>query len=176
MNHPQQPSRRDWFRLRPRPSNPTTLGAGRPTDQANGFQTIDLPSDEGPLDPNDLPPMREAFLTNGQVANLFTDIESAATDVLLMQRRSARATVQTEHSLFVRMQHAKNALLTGQMPRVQIRYRWNDANWIDTLEATDNQFRLVRISHPGDAGSHSRSLIARFSHGCRARASTEGRD
>ncbi|NQV25522.1 MAG: hypothetical protein HQ518_14275 [Rhodopirellula sp.] len=114
----------------------------------NGLQAIAHPVNHDGMDLAELPPMREALLSEDQVRQLFSDIESLASDILLMQRsarsqRAAASKVTTEEQL--RM--AQDALLSGDVPRVQIRYRWQEANWIDTLERRDDGVRLIRIAH-----------------------------
>lgn len=42
---------------------------------------------------------------------------------------------------------AQDTLLSGSIPRVQIRYYWQDMNWIDTLERREDGLRLIRIAH-----------------------------
>ncbi|MFT4558047.1 MAG: hypothetical protein ACI92S_003421, partial [Planctomycetaceae bacterium] len=110
-----------------------------------------------------LPPMREALLSEEQVRQLFADIESLGSDILLMQRseRSQRATASkataskataskataSKATTAEQLRTAQDSLLSGSVPRVQIRYHWEEANWIDTLEGRDDGVRLVRISH-----------------------------
>lgn len=154
-------SRRDWFRLRTNaPSDqPTQATRTRATgtepnsmgETQNGLQSIALPENHDGLDLSTLPPMREALLSPDQVRQLFADIEQLATDVLLMQRassRGARATASKATSA-AELSTAKEAVLSGSVTRLQIRYRWQDAAWIDTLEFRPDGFRLVRISHAG---------------------------
>jgi hypothetical protein len=146
-------SRRDWFRLRPATAKQQSDSASRPSEvsigqEARGLQPIAHPENHDGLDLSQLPPMREAVLTAEDVRQLFADIETLATDVLLMQRtsRTANATasrVHTSESLIA----AKGALLSGGIRRLQLRYRWQDTAWIDTLEAHPDGFRLVRIAH-----------------------------
>ena len=96
--------------------------------------------------------MVEAELSAEQVENLFLDISELARDVLLMQRApkdsmaSARRTNSGDELAI-----AKKALLDGAIERVQIRYRWQAKQWIDTLEAKGQSFRLVRIVHSNPA-------------------------
>ena len=142
-------TRRDWFRLRklhppPTRSQETTVG-----DDTIGLASIEHPPNYDGMDLSQLPPMREAILTPQQVQDLFADIAEVATDVLLMQRSSSasRATAskaETSQSLMI----ARNALLAKDLPRIQIRYRWQDRLWIDTLELKPEGYRIVRIAHP----------------------------
>lgn len=114
----------------------------------NGLQAIAHPVNHDGMDLAELPPMREALLSEEQVRQLFSDIESVASDILLMQRsarsqRAAASKVTTEEQLRL----AQATLLSGDAPRVQIRYHWQEANWIDTLERRDDGVRLIRITH-----------------------------
>lgn len=153
-------SRRAWFRLRPptQQEPPAPAAAIEPIrDPAVGQQTIGLAPVEQPpnhdgMDMSELPPMREAILSKEQVDELFADIEGLGTDVLLMQRRTAaardRATASPANTAN-NLQIARTSLLSGKIPRVQIRYRWQDSLWIDTLEAKPEGFRIIRIAHAG---------------------------
>jgi hypothetical protein len=90
-------SRRDWFRLVPRRSESETLEGDAPSEavraaasmgaSSRGLQSIPHPENHDGMDLAELPPMSEAFLSNEQVQQLFADIETLATDILLMQIR-----------------------------------------------------------------------------------------
>lgn len=144
-------SRRDWFRLRPATAKQQPDSASRSSEvsigqDARGLQPIAHPENYDGLDLSQLPPMREAVLTAEDVRQLFADIETFATDVLLMQRTSRTATASRVHTS-ENLVAAKRALLGGRIRRLQLRYRWQDTAWIDTLEAHPNGFRVVRIAH-----------------------------
>jgi hypothetical protein len=152
-------SRRDWFRLLPRGAEPETANntaASEPIHAAahsmgpapHGLQAIPHPQNHDGMNLADLPPMREAFLSEEQVRQLFADIEAFASEVLLMQRLagSAHATASAT-SATEQLRTAQQSLLTGEIARVQIRYRWEDSHWIDTLARRDSDVRLVRIAH-----------------------------
>lgn len=137
-------SRRDWFRLRrAKPAIGASVG-----EQARGLKPIAHPENHDGMDLSQLPPMREAVLTPGDVEQLFADIEQLASDVLLMQRstRAARA-VASRAETSERLGAAKRGLLSGELPRLQLRYQWQDTAWIDTLETRPDGFRLIRIAH-----------------------------
>lgn len=105
------------------------------------------------MDLSKLPPMREALLSAEQVSELFADIEQLGTETLLMQRssREVRANV-TSADTAKNLQLAEAALLTGVIARIQIRYRWQDTLWIDTLESKPDGYRIVRIAHSLPSG------------------------
>lgn len=115
---------------------------------SSGLKPIADPVNHDGMDLSELPPVREAELSIEQVEQLFADIEAMASNILLMQRssRSQRADASrvTTHWQFV---CAKGSLLSGSVPRVQIRYLWQDTHWIDTLENRGCSFRLVRVAH-----------------------------
>jgi len=160
-------SRRDWFRLRPRRVEPSTQpeltaneSPGEPPiatvhsmgEARNGLQPIAHPENHDGMNMAELPSMREAMLSEDQVRQLFVDIEALATDVLLMQRsaRSQRATA-SRATTAEQLRAVQDTLLSGTIPRVQIRYHWQAANWIDTLERRENGVRLIRITHDPSA-------------------------
>ncbi|MDC0935821.1 hypothetical protein OAS39_06010 [Pirellulales bacterium] len=151
MSDSNQMSRRDWFRLRPRGTE-STDAANRVEhsmgEESHGLEPIEQPVNHDGLDLSELPPMREACLSKEQVCQLFSDIETLATDILLMQRspRSQRAAA-SRATTAQQLRTARDTLLSGVIPRVQVRYHWQDANWIDTLERRDEGVRLIRIAH-----------------------------
>jgi hypothetical protein len=159
MSDSHRMSRRDWFRLRPRGAKPETAtdtAASEPVHAVahsmgptpQGLQAIPHPQNLDGMNLADLPPMREAFLCDEQVRQLFADIEAFASEVLLMQRLagSTHATASSTSST-EQLGTAQQSLIAGAIARVQIRYRWDDSQWIDTLERRDSGIRLVRIVH-----------------------------
>ena len=142
------PTRRDWFRLRVPRENRMLGDCDNSAPQGHALQPIAHPPNHDGMDLSQLPPMREALLDKEQIAHLFSDIGSLASGVQLMQRKrgSDRATAATANSS-EQLEFAKNALLSGMVPRVQIRYRWQDALWIDTLTGAETGFKLIRIQH-----------------------------
>jgi len=156
MTNSHKMTRREWFRLS-KPHSPTnTQTRPQSTDKPErsmGQSTAELTPVEHPvnhdgMDLSQLPPMREALLSAEQIELLFADIEQFATDILLMQRssRTAQATV-SKASTSEQLSTAKNGLLSAKLKRLQIRYRWQNAAWIDTLESRPDGFRLIRIVH-----------------------------
>ena len=129
-------SRRDWFRLR-RPKV-ELMGA----QQASPLQPAEQPPNHDGMDLSDLPPMHEAILTDSQIRSLFTDIEECAADIRLISRRGPETNNQAPS-----LRDATDHFLSGRVNKLQIRYYWQSANWIDTLEKQAEGFRLVRIQH-----------------------------
>ncbi len=143
-------SRRDWFRLRVPNLNPPSADERRATvgEQAVGLNPVAHPPNHDGMNLADLPPMREAMLSAEQVTEVFSDIEQLATDVMLMQRSSRSASTSVSKADTSRsLQVALTSLLLGAIPRVQLRYQWQGALWIDTLEGKPSGYRLVRITH-----------------------------
>jgi len=137
----QQPemTRRNWFRLTKPVVPQDKLGVER---QA-GMQSIEEPVNHGGVDLASLPPMHEATLDSKEVASLFADLKRHATAVQLIARRAAGNSPDQSADL----SSACDQLLGGKVRKLQIRYEWQNARWIDTLECLPNGFRLVRIQH-----------------------------
>ncbi len=161
-------SRRDWFRLRPQRSEVETPKVSTSDVDRKAvigksqemLQPVAFPENHGGVNLTELPPMCEGLLSAEQVRQLFSDIESLASKVLLMQRlpNALRATTPG-FSTPEQLRAAESTLLSGAIPRVQVRYHWESVNWIDTLERREDGIRLVRIKHtpPVAAGLHPRS-------------------
>ncbi|MBT6494862.1 MAG: hypothetical protein HOL01_09955 [Planctomycetaceae bacterium] len=151
MSDPTQLTRREWFRLRPRQTRIATESRSKEHSMGQSqesLQPIPEPVNHDGLDLSELPPMREAKLSAEQVQQLFADIAQLGANIMLMRRtaQSPRAAAARASSS-ADLNAARDALITGQVSRLQIRYRWQDADWIDTLEAREEEFRLVRIAH-----------------------------
>ncbi len=149
-------SRRDWFRLKPQRSaveapvdSPSVVDRKPVMGQSQEtLQPVAFPENHGSVNLTELPPMCEGLLSVEQVRQLFSDIESLASKVLLMQRLpNAQRAMTPGLSTPEQLRAAETTLLSGVIPRVQIRYHWEAVNWIDTLERRDDGFRLVRIKH-----------------------------
>ncbi|MAT16018.1 MAG: hypothetical protein CMJ46_12195 [Planctomyces sp.] len=142
-------SRREWFRLylpKPQPAPASSESAMGRTSE--GLRELELPVNHDGMDLSQLPPMREALLDTEQVAQLFADLAAFATDIHLIQRSSpaSRGTPMATATP-KKLQSARQALLSGTIPRLQLRYQWSGQHWIDTLEAKPDGYRLVRIMH-----------------------------
>ncbi len=158
------PNRRDWFRLfassgskssrveestsarsRPRPPGQPAIGPA-----GSGLQPIAAPVNHDGMDLSTLPPMREAVLSAEEVQQLFADVATYATDVLLMERNVGRGRPMagaTDLTITQRLELACDGMLNNRLPRIQVRYHWSDTSWIDTLETRPDGYRLVRIAH-----------------------------
>ena len=149
-------SRRDWFRLRPQrsevetPLDSTPVVDRKPVmgQSQEALLPVAFPENHGGVNLTELPPMCEGLLSEEQVRQLFSDIESLASAVLLMQRLpNAQRATTPGLSTPEQLRAAETTLLSGAIPRVQIRYHWEAVNWIDTLERRESGIRLVRIKH-----------------------------
>ncbi len=150
MTHSEQRSRREWFRLIQPARNPKNnfLDSATRIDGSEVMVPVEQPPNHDGLDLSQLPPMREAMLQADQVKQLFSDIGKLATDVMLMVRReSARRATASRLTAIEQLQLAQDSLLNGHTRRIQIRYRWQDSMWIDTLDSRQDGIRLVRIAH-----------------------------
>ncbi len=138
-------SRRDWFRLRAPAENRmlSKASTGSPSP-INTFQEVTQPPNHSGLDLSKLPPLSEAELDWDEVHQLIDDIRNLTDEITLM--RSAEKTASRAHAR-EQLLAAAAALQSGQVNRIQIRYRWDGAQWIDTLERRGESFRLVRIRH-----------------------------
>lgn len=160
-------SRRDWFRLRLSGSVPKDedcdrqhaaeqLAAAQTTLNTESQRTllspVPAPPNHDGLDLSQLPPMREAVLDAQQLDALLADIHQFTSKITLMQRGKnprAFASGPSTDTASIGLRLAGDSLKSGCVQRIQIRYVWNDASWIDTLERKTDGFRLVRIRHEG---------------------------
>lgn len=109
---------------------------------------IDCPPSHGSVDPAILPPVTEALLGDSDVLQLLADIGSCASQITLMHRRlTGNASPGSSGISSAQLMAAWDILTTGQTNRLQIRYLWAQASWIDTIESRPDGFRLVRIQH-----------------------------
>jgi hypothetical protein len=143
-------SRRDWLGLR-LAENATSRQVkelkSQPQLAERGLTRIAAPPNLDNLEQSQLPPLYEAILTSGQIEALFSDIQQLATDVTFVRQMSVRNQAATSTESAAQLSTVKHLLLTGQLARLQIRYRWQNETWIDTLERRGVDFRLVRIAH-----------------------------
>lgn len=96
--------------------------------------------------PNDadrvtFPPMCDAVLDRATVIQLFADL-AGCTEVLEVQHKGgARAYAATEA---MPLTEARDRLLAAELRAVQVRYRHDGHEWIDTLLTTPGGIRCVR--------------------------------
>ena len=160
MNDSKKPSRRDWFRLNVPVKNQSEIGEDRGNRQStldsdssdpskSILKAVELPPNYGGVELAELPPMREAVLSADQIRNLISDISELAADVVLMHR--AEGAQKTDGVSKVdstkQLELSRDLLISGKVARLQIRYRWRNADWIDTLKRVPEGFHIVRIAH-----------------------------
>lgn len=93
---------------------------------------------------NELPEMTEAVLSDDEVAALVRDLHSLTeVDEIILKAGPGSADDESQPSL----DEAAQLLLERNVRGVQIRYRYDDARWMDTLMPTAEGIRLVRIRH-----------------------------
>jgi hypothetical protein len=90
------------------------------------------PLRSGVLNREDIQTMLEEILENAQVCDVFI-------------RRRAQEMIDDD--CMSKLDQALRALREEVPPAVQIRYRWNEAVWIDTITPCPEGFRVVRIQH-----------------------------
>ena len=105
-------------------------------------QAIELPRPHGEGPP--VPPMWQADLSAEMLAPLFADL-SASAEVVSVRGRCARRENSTEP---LTLADAHACLVSGAFAGVQLRYRFDGQEWIDTLLRLAGAFRLVRCQVP----------------------------
>ena len=100
------------------------------------------PPDEPPLK---LPELNQALLDAAQVEQLLRDIEACADITEIIPKYAARGHVPDTAA--VTLAQARELLATRAVRGLQLRYRYEAADWWDTLMIVGEQFRLVRIRH-----------------------------
>ena len=95
---------------------------------------------------NELPELNEALLDSAGLDELTSDIVTH-TEILevIVKNPGQRYAQEQSPSLDTGVESLKS----GQAAGLQIRYRYEDAQWWDTIMATSDGFRLVRIRHVG---------------------------
>jgi hypothetical protein len=146
-------SRRDWFRLRiPTQTTHTTSPSQAMSgliEPDNRLAAIPHPPNYDGLDPDQFPPMCAATLDQVELQQLASDIANLAHEISLLSRMSGTHQPGIgDPNARENLWSAFQKLQSGNIKRLQIRYSWNGARWIDTLDVReDSQYRLVRIRH-----------------------------
>jgi len=100
------------------------------------------PSEEAPLK---LPDLNMSMLDTAQVEQLLRDIELCTKITEIIPKFAARGHVPDTAA--ITLAQARELLATRAVRGLQLRYRYEDADWWDTLMLIGDQFRLVRIRH-----------------------------
>ena len=95
----------------------------------------------------DLPELNQAVLGDATLAQLFDDISQCTEVLSAMPRYAAREFVAPAG---VTIDEARDLLTARRVRAVQLRYRYDGAEWWDTLVPVSDGTRLVRIRHEPD--------------------------
>lgn len=113
------------------------------------------PPDEPPAK---LPELNMTLLDATQVEQLLHDIEACTQITEIIPKYAARGHVPDAAN--VSLAQARELLAARAVRGLQLRYRYENADWWDTLMLVGEQFRLVRIRHdfsiPGTVVPESR--------------------
>lgn len=104
-----------------------------------------LPSEATRAVPPELPTLHSTLLDAAQVGQLLADIDTCAELVEIRPKYSRQDYVQDRANLT--LSEARALLASGAVRGLQLRYRYDGADWWDTLLAADDRFRVVRIRH-----------------------------
>lgn len=92
------------------------------------------------------PELRQAAFDAAELENLLRDIAACARIIEVVPKYSATGHVAEGPALA--LEDGRRLLLEGAARAVQFRYRYEDAEWWDTVMALpEGRFRLVRIRH-----------------------------
>lgn len=97
--------------------------------------------------PIPLPPVYEAVLDGEGLDRLFADLARDVVSVEVTVRARARDLVP-EGQAPVGLPEARTLLASEAPPALQLRYRFGDEVWLDTLLPVPAGVRLVRIALP----------------------------
>lgn len=96
------------------------------------------------------PELRQAAFDAAELENLLLDIAACARIIEVVPKYSATGHVAEGPALA--LEDGRRLLLEGAARAVQFRYRYEDAEWWDTVMALpEGRFRLVRIRHDFDS-------------------------
>jgi hypothetical protein len=92
--------------------------------------------------PPNLPPLQQSLLDEETLAALFVDLRQCASIIEVIIKQGPRdMALEARPSL----DEAETLLRQGKVRGVQVRYRFEQAEWCDTLIATPSGVRLTRI-------------------------------
>lgn len=92
-----------------------------------------------------LPALHSSTLTLAQVEQLLTDIETCTELIEILPKYAAQQNVPD--SAQITLAEAADLLASKSVRGLQLRYRYQEADWWDTLMTSGDQFRIVRIRH-----------------------------
>jgi hypothetical protein len=92
-----------------------------------------------------LPELHSSSLDIAQVAQLLADIEACTELTEILPKFAAQQRVPATAS--VTLAQAREWLATRAVRGLQLRYRYDGADWWDTLMEDGDRYRIVRIRH-----------------------------
>ncbi len=92
-----------------------------------------------------LPELHSASLDAAQVAQLLADIEACTELTEILPKFAAQQYVPDPAA--VTLAQAREWLATRAVRGLQLRYRYDGADWWDTLMQDGDRYRIVRIRH-----------------------------
>lgn len=95
----------------------------------------------------ELPPLTEGLLEDAVLVQLESDLESC-TEVLGILAKAHRE-AHIEPAAGLALHEAFDRLRRREVRAIQVRYRYQGAEWWDSLLAQPGGYRLVRIQHLG---------------------------
>ena len=101
-----------------------------------------------------LPEMREAVLSNDDLAALVADLQALTQIQSVIGKAGAR---QHSSDSPLTIETAAARLTTGTLPAAQVHYRYDGSEWTDTLIRSPQGIKLVRCQHPQGELATSRS-------------------
>ena len=101
------------------------------------------PSDQNPSPP--LPDLNTTLLDATQLEQLLRDIELCAQINEIIPKFAARGHVPDTAS--ISLTQARELLASRAIRGLQLRYRYEGADWWDTVMVVGDRFRVVRIRH-----------------------------
>jgi hypothetical protein len=96
--------------------------------------------DEGPP----VPLLVEGVIDAATLQRLFADLSAASTILGVRDKSGATDYASADESS---LEFARERLLSGRTRAVQVRYRFADVEWSDTILALADGFRVVRCRH-----------------------------
>lgn len=105
-----------------------------------------------PSAPPPLPDLQQATFDVVELEHLLRDLAACARVTEVIPKYAATGHVAEAPALT--LEDGRRLLLDGSARAVQFRYRFENADWWDTVMVLpDGQFRLVRIRHDFDSAS-----------------------
>ncbi|HYG22982.1 MAG TPA: hypothetical protein VEH04_09385 [Verrucomicrobiae bacterium] len=101
-------------------------------------------SETDDLEAPKLAELQESILDSATLNDLFRDLR-VCTEVIEVIPRASRHQMVAERTLT--LEEAKEKILSGAINGLQIRYRYEGAEWWDTLLRLPQGVRIVRIRH-----------------------------